>query len=103
MCPDCGGKAKRYDKVKRKVKSRDGKESFIFVERYRCTICNKIHRVLPDDLLPYKQYEKDIIEGVLEGHITNETLGFEDYPCDLTMSNWKREFSTDFFFTKSGF
>lgn len=39
-------------------------------------------------MLPYKQYEAEVIIGVLEGLITCETLGFEDYPCEMTMSRW---------------
>ena len=27
--------------------------------------------------------------GVLEGLITCETLGFEDYPCEMTMIRWR--------------
>lgn len=38
-----------------------------------------MHRELPDFIFPYKQYEAEIIIGVLEGFITCETLGFEDY------------------------
>ena len=37
---------------------------------------------------PYKQYEAEVIFGVLEGLITCETLGFEDYPCEMTMLRW---------------
>lgn len=36
-----------------------------------------------------KQYEADIIIGVLEGLITCGTLGFEDYPCEMTMIRWR--------------
>ena len=37
---------------------------------------------------PYKQYEAEVIIGVLEGLITCETLGFEDFPCEMTMLRW---------------
>jgi hypothetical protein len=50
--------------------------------------CGALHRELPEELLPYKQYEAEVIIGVLEGLITCETLGFEDYPCEMTMSRW---------------
>jgi len=38
--------------------------------------------------LPYKQYEAELIIGVLDGLITYETLGYEDYPCESTMLKW---------------
>jgi hypothetical protein len=44
---------------------------------------------LPDFIFPYKQYEADIIIGVIEGLITCDTLGFEDYPCEMTMIRWR--------------
>ena len=32
-----------------------------------------------------------MIRGVLEGLITSDTLGFEDYPCEATMANWRSQ------------
>ena len=29
--------------------------------------------------------------GVIEGLITPETLGYEDYPCEMTMHRWMNE------------
>lgn len=43
---------------------------------------------LSELLVPYKQYEAEVIIGVLEGLITCETIGFEDYPCEMTMLRW---------------
>ena len=47
-----------------------------------------LHRELTELLFPYKQYESEVITGVLEGLITCETIGFEDYPCEMTMLRW---------------
>ncbi|MEQ2698093.1 DUF6431 domain-containing protein, partial [Hungatella hathewayi] len=47
------------------------------------------HRELPDYIFPYKQYEAEVIRGVLEGFITCETYGYEDYPCEMTMVRWR--------------
>ena len=46
---------------------------------------------MPKNILPFKHYEKDIIEGVTEGWITSDTLGYEDYPCEMTMKRWREE------------
>lgn len=88
-CRDCGSPMKRYDKVLRIVRTKGRKSKWVKIERYRCLSCGRIHRELPDYILPYKQYESEIIKGVLEGIITCETLGYEDYPCELTMLRWK--------------
>lgn len=48
-----------------------------------------IHRFLPECVHPYKQYDAEIIDGVIEGLIDSDTLGFEDYPCEMTMKRWR--------------
>lgn len=89
ICPKCGGQLKYYDSVKRIVRTKYGIKSKIDIKRFRCCKCDSVHRELPDCIVPYKQYEADIIFGVVEGLITCETLGFEDYPCEMTMTRWK--------------
>lgn len=88
-CPRCGGNLRRYDVVKGVLLSRYCVRKYIFVERYICTVCKSIHRALPDNVLPYKRYKKEVITGVVYGYITCETIGFEDYPCETTMIRWK--------------
>lgn len=86
-CQDCGGKLKYYDKVRRIVRTKGRVSKWVNVPRYQCSECRCIHRYLPDYIYPYKQYESEIIAGVIEGLITCETFGYEDYPCE--MSNLK--------------
>ena len=88
ICPNCGGTLKHYDSVKRLLKTKNGVEKRIKIRRLRCIDCNKIHRELPETVLPYKHYESEIIKGVVEGHITPDTMGFEDFPCAMTMLRW---------------
>lgn len=88
ICPDCGGGLKYYDSVKRIIRTRGRNTKKIVIRRLRCPKCRKIHRELPNDILPYKQYETEIIQGVLDGFITTETFGYEDYPCEMTMIRW---------------
>ena len=94
-CPYCGGELKYYDKVQRIVRTRYDKVYYIWVRRYRCHDCSKMHRELPDLLLPYKHYEREVILGVIEGFITPDTLGFMDHPCEATMLQWIRQGSTE--------
>lgn len=90
-CPECGGVLKYYDKVRRIVRTKGGDKCDIEVKRYRCCECRAIHRDLPDFIFPYKHYDADIIKGVLAGFINSSTIGYEDYPCDMTMRRWVRE------------
>ena len=87
-CPSCGGSLYFYDKVKRIVKLQNGIKKETEINRVRCKSCRKTHRVIPDDIIPYKHYAKDIVQGVLRGEITSELLDFEDFPCDMTMKRW---------------
>ncbi len=38
---------------------------------------------------PHKHYEVEVIEGVVDGVITQDDLESEDYPCARTMERWK--------------
>ncbi len=90
-CPKCGGELKHYDTVKRIIRTKGRRTEWIRIARVRCTRCGTFHRSLPEDLLPFKQYEAEVIFGVLEELITCETVGFEDYPCEITMERWKTQ------------
>ena len=90
-CPSCGGYLAYYDTVRRKVLGKYRKLSVIKIKRYRCICCGKIHREIPNVIFPYKQYESEIINGVLDGYITSDTLGYEDYPCEKTMNEWSQD------------
>lgn len=90
-CPKCGGHLKHYDSVGRTIRTKGGISNRITIRRLRCSKCNKLHREIPNKLYPYKQYEAEIIKGVLEGLITPYTIGYEDYPCEATIVRWKRE------------
>lgn len=91
VCPKCGGELRYYGTVPRIVRTKSGAVSWIKIQRLRCVSCGAFHRELPDMMFPYKQYETEVILGVLEEFITCETIGFEDYPCELTMANWKSQ------------
>lgn len=91
VCPKCGGFLKYYGMVPRVVRTKSRVTSWIKIRRLRCSRCGSFHRELPELIFPYKQYETEVILGVLEGFITCETLGFENYPCELTMENWKSQ------------
>lgn len=91
VCPDCGGILKYYDTVSRIVRTKRRETNQVKIRRLRCSKCGEVHREIPDYIFPHKQYETEVIRGVLEGFITPETIGFEDYPCEITMLRWKSQ------------
>lgn len=82
VCPDCGKEAKYYDTVNRRVLMEDRKVVYISVDRYRCTVCKRIHRV-SDEIVPFKHYAKSVIE---KGR--GET---DIFPSDVTLWRWKSQ------------
>lgn len=88
VCPLCGGELRYYDNVARIIRTKRRITTYIEIRRFKCKNCKKVHRELPDNVVPYKQYEKEIIIGVKEGLITSDTMGYEDYPCEATMFRW---------------
>lgn len=89
-CPVCKSTLRFFDRTKRMVRTKGRRTFWVNINRVKCTKCNKVHRVLPPFILPYKEYEAELIRGVIEGLITSETLGYEDYPCEATMKSWRR-------------
>jgi len=89
VCSVCGGELKYYDSVKRIVRSKRRATKRVIIPRVRCLKCGVLHRDIPDFIFPQKQYESEIIRGVIEGLITSDTLGYEDYPCEMTMRRWR--------------
>ena len=65
-CPSCGGNLKHYDCVKRIVRTKKRITKRIRIQRLRCESCGSLHRELPNSVFPYKQYESEVIIGVLE-------------------------------------
>lgn len=86
-CPDCGGPVVYRDYVRRKVRSMYELSECILLPRVKCADCGKLHRVVPGFLLPYKQYEKSVIEGVRDGELNEYSPGLENLP-GITFKRW---------------
>ena len=91
-CPCCGDGLKQLGRVKRIVRTKGGEVRWVKIRLLICDKCGKTHRELPGYLFPYKHYEVAIIEGVLDGTITSYDLEYEDYPCEMSMKRWIKEF-----------
>lgn len=90
ICPDCGGKIFWFDSCKRVCRRGYGRKDILKVSRFKCENCGRIHRETPKNMMPFKQYDKRIIEGFLSGQLSTCSDAFEDYPTDLTVRIWKR-------------
>lgn len=81
ICPNCGGKLKFYDVAPRRVLEYEREASYISVRRLVCTNCKRVHRELPEGVLPYKHYSADVI-------FKSRLEFIDDYPCELTLKRW---------------
>lgn len=79
-CPRCGGRLKYYDSVPRLVRTKGRQASRVPMRRLRCSGCGAIHRELGGLFFPYKQYEAEVIFGVLEGAYHLRDTGVRGLP-----------------------
>ena len=86
------------DYVRRICLSWNGTENWFEIPRGICPNCQTIHRMLPDGLVPYKHYDKEVIsthlkyppDDPINSEIPSETFDLlnSPLPCNLTISNW---------------
>ena len=65
VCPICQAKMERLGRKRRKVKQADGTWIVLFIRRFKCSPCKKIHHELPDIIVPYKRHKAASIEAVI--------------------------------------
>ena len=87
-CPVCGEPLSYRDSCVRIMRLEGGMRRRFLIRRLKCSSCGKLHRELPDCLVPYKHYASEVISGVLDGIVTPEDDDSADYPCEMTMRRW---------------
>ena len=90
LCPKCkSGLLKFRDYCKRIRKLEGGEKEWLSIPRHQCdnTSCKRIHRMLPDFLAPFKQYEASVIADSIDDRIVPEES--DDRPSVQTVTRWK--------------
>ena len=88
-CPLCGGNLIYRDSKLRKVINLFGESQSFLLRRLRCTECKKIHTELPDIIQPYKHYNSDTIQSILDDCADASDCAADD----STVRRWKAEFA----------
>jgi len=88
ICSLCGGGVEYRDSVFRYVKNMLSETRRFLLRRLRCQICGKLHRELPDIIQPFKHYESDVIQSVIDDSEDAKKCGADN----RTMRRWKSEF-----------
>ena len=80
----CGSKVLKRGSKERYLINNDGVRNRFILKRVYCPVCNKLHMVMPDFIEPYKQYNKNVIDGVRDG--TNDCSAADN----ATLYRWKK-------------
>jgi len=88
-CPLCGGAVYHRDYKSRDVKKLNGDVWHFKLRRLLCDDCEKLHTEIPDIVQPYKHYDSEAIQSVLDG-------GEKARDCvadDSTIRRWRADFA----------
>lgn len=91
LCPVCKeGNLIFRDYCKRLVRHEDDESEWIRIPRHQCDNprCRKLHRMLPDFLVPFKHYSEDVISDAINDRLSLEMTN--DAPSPATIRRWKR-------------
>ena len=88
-CTICGGELAYRDRKLRKIVNLEGETRRYLLRRFRCLTCIRHHTEIPDVIQPYKHYDSETIQLVLD---EDERAGL--CVADIrTIQRWKEEFA----------
>ena len=91
LCPVCReGRLIFRDYCKRIKRHEGGKRELIDIPRHQCNNpkCCRIHRMIPDILVPFKHYAEEVISKAVNDVLDLCTT--DDAPSLVTIQRWKR-------------
>ena len=88
-CPVCGEPLSYRDSCIRIMRLEGGRKRRFLIRRLKCSSCGRLHRELPDCLVPYKHYAAEEISGVLDGVVT-PTINEEGKRKKVQLLWWQR-------------
>lgn len=74
VCPRCSHLTSYYDSVSRLVREERGMKNWVEIQRNHCLACGHYFRVLPETMVRFKHYRRDIIEGFVSGRLSRANL-----------------------------
>jgi len=64
-CPICQEEMRLLGTKQRKLQRADGTWMTLYIRRFYCFTCKKVHHELPDIIVPYKRHGTKAIENVI--------------------------------------
>lgn len=90
QCPLCFGAVKCKDTRKRILRISNGQTIWLQITRVKCRQCGRLHSLLPDCVVPYKQYSKMTIQQALQYKSCSKTLNIAAE--ESTINRWRRAY-----------
>ena len=93
VCSRCQGKLSVHGSYERKIKNGENSEKGWIVQGH-CHICNVYPSIIPEFIMPYKQYGSGVVERVIIAYESGTNIeSLEGCPADIsTMRRWIRQF-----------
>ena len=88
-CPLCNGFLKQRDRKSRDVKNLLGEIRHFQLRRLLCIECERLHTELPDIIQPFKHYDSETIQSVIDG----DNAAKDCVADESTMRRWKKDFA----------
>jgi hypothetical protein len=89
VCPLCGGFLKQRDCKHRSVKNMIGEIFHFRLRRLLCVVCERLHTEIPDIIQPYKHYDSETIQSVVD----DDEKAKSCIADNSTISRWKASFA----------
>jgi len=89
-CPYCQERLIANDWNIRCCRNLDGTMKKYMVEDRRCVKCGRMHRLLPDFLVPYKRYGREAIEEMIFNDIDDTLTKYPDTSNEYTIKRYKK-------------
>ena len=61
----------------------------LLIQRVLCKGCGRIHHVLPDMVVPYKRYDAETIEAIIEGEPEKAPCGLDETEIHRVKAWWR--------------
>lgn len=95
-CPNCYSSLLirwgTYERMAICIDDNKIEEKLISIQRYRCKSCGKTHGILPEGLIPYKQFATDIITEVLLNPYSKNIDDIANYINYDTIKRWQKQY-----------
>jgi transposase-like protein len=93
MCPVCAGSLKLHGSYRRHLIDKVNVGHHGWIAQSYCAVCDKYHSLIPSFVLPYRQYEAEVIEEAVSSYEETGALALSESPVNnSTIYRWFRQF-----------